>query len=247
MGSTNGGSLCSFRRMLSYNAAIVCLTHSGTPNVSPRARVIHSASGITSALRREEGAAAEGLEARHIGFRSGRSVCPWQGNVVAIGLSGGFLEPLESTGLFLADYASRVLLEMFPPHTEPALMQPLAQRFNDLMAEMYDDLTDYLALHYLVAGRRDTAFWQEASAPERASSRLRHLLSMWNLRPPSFADFSLRYAPFTHQNYEFILLGSGWRPQGAERGPSAVVLPRRTATLRRDLLLGLPDHEAALP
>ncbi len=205
-----------------------------------------SAETAEATLRRDEGRAAEGIEARHIAFRCGSRSSPWHGNVVAIGLSAGFLEPLESTGLFLADYASRVLTEMFPPLSDPARMAPLAQRYNALMTEMHDDLADFLSLHYQVAGRRDTAFWQDATTPGRASPRLRHLLEMWNLRPPSFADFSLRYAPFSHQSYEFILLGSGWRPNGVVRGTASASLSPNIANLRRNLLLSLPDHRGAL-
>ena len=206
-----------------------------------------SAEEAEATLRRDEGVAAQDHEARHISFKSGHRAAQWQGNVVAIGLSGGFLEPLESTGLFLADFASRLLVEMFPPHAEAARMAPLAQRFNNVMAEMYDDLADFLSLHYQISNRRDSAFWRKASAPESASPRLQNLLSMWDLRPPSFADFSFRYAPFSHQSYEFILLGSGWRPDGVVPGAAGAVLPKHVADLRRRLLMALPDHNAALP
>jgi tryptophan halogenase len=206
-----------------------------------------SAEEAEATLRRDEGLAAQDIKARHITFKSGHRAAQWQGNVVAIGLSGGFLEPLESTGLFLADFASRLLVEMFPSGPDAALMLPLAQRYNELLAEMYDDLGDFLSLHYQISGRTDTAFWRDASAPERASPRLRHLLSMWDLRPPSFADFSFRYSPFSHQSYEFVLLGSGWRPSGSVQGADGVVLSPDVSTLRRRLLMSLPDHGASLP
>jgi tryptophan halogenase len=206
-----------------------------------------SAEEAEATLRNDEGLTAQDLEARHITFKSGHRAAQWQGNVVAIGLSGGFLEPLESTGLYLADFASRLLVEMFPPQPGATRMVPLAQRFNNVMAEMYDDLADFLSLHYQVSGRRDSAFWREASAREGASPRLQHLLSLWDLRPPSFADFSFRYAPFSHQSYEFILLGSGWRPDGAVQGVVGAVLSPQVADLRRRLLMALPDHSAALP
>lgn len=177
-----------------------------------------------AALRQDEGAKSEGVEARHIAFKSGRRAHPWSGNVVAMGLAGGFLEPLESTGLYLADYAARVLVEMFPPVPDPTKMRPLATRFNQLMGEMFDELADFLTLHYAVAGRRDTPFWRDASDVARHSERLANLLEIWSLRPPSFADFSNRYTPFSHQSYEFILLGSGWRPAGVGRGLDPLVL-----------------------
>lgn len=199
-----------------------------------------------AALRAEEGVAAEGLAARHIAFRVGRQVAPWTGNVVAVGLAAGFLEPLESTGIYLADYAARVLTEMFPPAPEAAAGDALARRYNQLMAEMHDDILDFITLHYTLAGRRDTPFWRKASAPERCSERLRHLLAIWHLRPPSFADFSLRYPPFNHLNYEFILFGSGWRPKVAPRGAGAAAPDAELARRTSRLISALPDNARTL-
>lgn len=197
-------------------------------------------------LRAEEGAAAEGIAARHIPFRVGRQAEPWRGNVVAIGLAAGFLEPLESTGLYLADYAARVLAEMFPPVPEAAAAEAPARRHNQLVAEVHDELLDFITLHYVVANRRDTPFWRAASAPERCTARLRHLLDLWQLRPPSFADFSLRYPPFNHLNYEFILLGSGWRPRSAPRGARPPRPPSETTRLADRLHGALPDNREVL-
>jgi tryptophan halogenase len=165
-------------------------------------------------LRAEEGQASEGIVARHLQFRVGRQVAPWTGNVVAIGLSAGFLEPLESTGLYLADFAARVLCEMFPPTPDAAANPALARRHNQLMTEVHDDILDFIQVHFAVAGRRDTAFWRDAADKGRLTDRLAHLLGLWDLRPPRFSDFSSRYSPFNDLNYEFILLGSGWRPNG---------------------------------
>lgn len=200
-----------------------------------------------TALRAEEGPRATGIEARHIAFRSGRRASPWVGNVIAIGLSAGFLEPLESTGLYLADYAARALTELFPPTIDvartPGKSAPLARRFNQLMAEIHDDLADFLTLHYAVSPRRDTPFWRDATDPARHSARLADLLAIWALRPPAFADFSLRYPPFSHQNYEYILLGSGWRPGALPKGRRPATPAPELLRKQRRLLAELPPHD----
>ena len=196
-----------------------------------------------AALRAEEGQHSAELPARVIHFTPGRRAAPWQGNVVALGLAAGFLEPLESTGLFLADFAARALVEMFP--AAPGLpMQPLARRYNALLAEMHDDLADFLALHYAVAQRRDTTFWRDAAKAALRSERLRELLELWQLRPPSFADFSYRYSPFSHTAWEFILLGMGWRPATAPAGTTPCAAPAEALT--RQMLDALPDHGTLL-
>ncbi|MGR3572668.1 tryptophan halogenase family protein [Brevirhabdus sp.] len=191
-------------------------------------------------LRADEGPRANGLEAGHLRFRVGRRRSPWQGNTVAIGLAAGFLEPLESTGIFMADHGARALLHMFPPDARACAAPALARRYNALMTEMHDELLDFIAVHYAVAGRRDTPFWRDAGDPARLTDRLRDLLALWDHRPPAFVDFSNRFVPFNHANYEFILLGSGWRPRGAPPGPRPAPIAPEAAGVTRDLLHMLP-------
>lgn len=197
-------------------------------------------------LRADEGPGAEHQTARCLQFRVGRLAAPWRGNVVAIGLSAGFLEPLESTGLYMADFAARSLSELFPPTPAAASSPALAWRYNELVGEVHDSILDFITLHYTTAGRRDTEFWRDASDPQRCPERLSHLLSLWELRPPSFADFSLRYSPFNHVNYEYILLGSGWRPASACRGRALVTAEPELAAYSEWLTKTLPSNGEAL-
>lgn len=190
-------------------------------------------------LRDDAGAAAEASEARIVRFRVGRKARPWSGNVVSIGLSAGFLEPLESTGLYLAEFASGLLKSLFPPTVEAVRSPVLAKRFNEVMGEVHDSILDFIQLHYAVAQRRDSDFWRDASDIGRLSDRLAAHLEMWELRPPSYVDFSLQFPPFSHVNYEFILLGSGWRPKASEpsftRAKPDDVIARSVASLLRSL------------
>ena len=165
-------------------------------------------------LCQQEGVDEAKADPRTLRFRVGRRAGAWVGNTVSIGLSANFLEPLESTGLYFADFAARVLCEMFPPTPASVSAPPLARRYNQLVREVHDQVLDFILLHYSVAGRRDTAFWRDASNVARLTDSLRKNLELWDIRPPSFADFPGRYSPFNHSNYEFIMLGSGWRPSG---------------------------------
>nr|WP_281365970.1 tryptophan halogenase family protein [Halovulum dunhuangense] len=192
-----------------------------------------------SELRADEGPGCAGIPARIVRFRVGRRAAPWVGNVVCIGLSAGFLEPLESTGLFLSDFAARALCEFFPRGADPAAMAGLAWRHNQLMGELHDTILDFILFHYAVAGRRDTEFWRQAGDPARLTPQLAGLMEVWRSRPPSFADFSQRFAPFSHQNYEFILAGSS--PGYGRAGPAPVV-PPELEFQRRKLVTSLPGH-----
>ncbi|MFT4782316.1 MAG: tryptophan halogenase [Paracoccaceae bacterium] len=212
---------------------------------------VYSSAHISAQAAEEELCADEGgrraeYDMRHIKFHVGRLAEPWSGNVVAIGLSAGFLEPLESTGLYLADYAARVLAQMFPPDVTAATNSALARRHNQLVGEVHDEILDFIVAHYAVAARRDTPFWQDATDPARHTERLAHLLELWQLRPPSFADFSHRFPPFGHVNYEFVLMGSGWGPAGLVSGNRPAPQMAASVAHAKRIARDLPRHGALL-
>ena len=143
-------------------------------------------------LRAFEGVHSESLPSRIVKFQVGRRQQPWAANCVAIGLSGGFIEPLESTGLYLSQVASDLLAEHFPTTDD---MAPLAFRFNRIMANRFYEILDFINMHYCLTRRADSEFWREIGRPERLNDRLRAKLDYWRIKPPSASDFADQFFP----------------------------------------------------
>lgn len=147
---------------------------------------------------------------RHLKFQSGKIKDQWVNNCVAIGLSAGFLEPLESTGLFMVEEGVDYLLELFPRFGD---MSASAEVFNRKMTERYNECLDFINLHYCLTQRRDTPFWREVAKPDRMTDSLSQLLNKWDQKPPSRLDFTDSTQLFSYVNYEYILFGMNWAPR----------------------------------
>ena len=111
-------------------------------------------------------------EPRRLAFTTGKRRRLWVGNCVAIGLAGGFLEPLESTGIHLIQSSLNKLISLFPAR----LPDPLtAATFNRLMDAEFETIRDFLILHYKATERSGTSFWDHVrtmSVPDRLADKL---------------------------------------------------------------------------
>ncbi len=153
------------------------------------------------------GDGVETVRTRLLPFAPGYRAQQWVGNCVAVGLAGGFLEPLESTGIVLIEAAVAMIAELFP-HGGP--IDAPAARFNALMTARYDAIINFLKLHYCLS-RRDEPFWRDNRAADSIPGRLRELLEQWRYRPPNRFDFILDLESFAFFNYQYILYGMDFR------------------------------------
>ncbi|GAA4669848.1 tryptophan 7-halogenase [Streptomyces chumphonensis] len=199
-------------------------------------------------LRSFVGPRAEGLEANHIRMRIGRNRRSWVKNCVAVGLSSGFVEPLESTGIFFIQHGIEQLVKHFPGEDwDPALVDA----YNDRVACCLEGVREFLTLHYRAAARADTPYWKaakERALPEGMAERLRG----WEARLPDGGGVYPYYHGFDPYSYAVMLLGLGHHP--ARVHPALELLDgaeaeRQFADVRRQserLVAELPAQHAYL-
>jgi tryptophan halogenase len=147
---------------------------------------------FSSAFASEEAALAEfrahvGKRAgsaapRVLKMRVGRTRRSWVKNCVAMGLSSGFVEPLESTAIMTVEMMSRWLLHSLPTTD---FEQPLIDQFNTRVAGLYDEVRDFLGLHFSLSNRDDTPYWRAVRHEAKRSDTLREHLALWKHSLPS--------------------------------------------------------------
>ncbi|MGC0419060.1 tryptophan halogenase family protein [Embleya sp. AB8] len=156
-------------------------------------------------LREFVGPEAADVEANHIRMRIGRSRESWANNCVAIGLSSGFVEPLESTGIFFIHHAIEQLVKYFPA----ADWHPgMREMYNSAIANVMDGVREFLVLHYKGAARDDTQYWKDTKTraiPDALAERIER----WQVRLPDSETVFPYYHGLPPYSYMCILLGTG--------------------------------------
>jgi len=108
-------------------------------------------------LREALGDRAKDYEARLIKLRIGRRERFWVKNCLAVGLSGSFIEPLESTSIFFTEFQLANLLNHFPNKDENPVLRA---EYNRKLVRVYEQVRDFIALHFGTSQREDTSYWK---------------------------------------------------------------------------------------
>lgn len=147
------------------------------------------------------------FDPRPIRFRTGRRRKVWNGNCVAIGLSSGFIEPLESTAIHLVKIAVMRLIQNFP---FAGISKGVVDRFNQYSREEIEGIRDFIILHYHITSRDDSAFWRDyrtMEVPESLQQRI-----------DAFRDNAQAYQDgidvFRVDSWVQVMLGQGLQPTG---------------------------------
>jgi hypothetical protein len=152
-----------------------------------------------------DSAAAE-LKPRLLSFGSGHRAQFWRGNCLAVGLSAGFIEPLEASAIVMIELSMRALVENFPVNR--AAMVIHARRFNELSRTRWDRIIEFLKLHYVLS-RRAEPYWQAQRDPRTMPPRLVELLELWRDQPPSSYDLPFAEEIFPAASYQYVYYGMG--------------------------------------
>jgi tryptophan halogenase len=187
------------------------------------------------------------MSPRRLTLNVGYRETQWIKNCVAVGLSGGFLEPLESSGIGLIETAAYLVGFLFPSDGE---LEPTARLFNQLMRERYERIVDFIKLHYCLTRRTDSRFWIDNADPASIPASLRDKLAMWRSRPPHRLDFITDLEMYPPSSWQYVLYGMEFETR---LRPGAVD-PARRADARREFdmiaqmsgraLADLPPHRA---
>ncbi|MBQ4861878.1 tryptophan 7-halogenase [Pseudoalteromonas sp. MMG013] len=144
-------------------------------------------------------------DVRKIKMKVGYQKRAWINNCVAMGLSQGFVEPLEATGLLMFDVTARVFANMLPVHTESMALS--AKRFNRDICQMWESTCDFIKLHYYLSKRDDSEFWKDNRNSASLSDELKEKLEVWKYKIPSQFDFRYTIDSFRLDNFLYVLYG----------------------------------------
>jgi tryptophan 7-halogenase len=180
---------------------------------------------------------------RLIRFKSGRRLKSWRGNCLSIGLASGFLEPLESTSIYLVQMAIVNLLKLFPRKPiDPILIA----EFNRLVDLEYERVRDFLILHYYTNTRDDSEFWKycrNMDVPESLREKIALFVHRGHIE--KYKD-----GLFAPPSWLSVFLGQGLRPKHYDRladNMEMAAMIEGLDTMRRSIrerVQAMPDHDA---
>ncbi|WP_076416079.1 tryptophan halogenase family protein [Shewanella sp. UCD-KL12] len=143
---------------------------------------VYSSNHLTEAEAESELAAelnidVEQAKFKHLKMRVGMRRTPWVKNVLAIGLSHSFIEPLEATALMVTQWGIESFIKALDK--DQADIEEVKNKYNQQMTQLVLGVKEYIHGHYVTSQRRDTAYWQQVSSEQYLAPRLAKILSCW--------------------------------------------------------------------
>lgn len=192
--------------------------------------------------------AAADTTVRKITFDPGHREKFWYKNCVAIGMSSGFIEPLEASALVLVELSAAMIAEQLPANR--AMMDLVAKRFNDKFLYRWDRIVDFLKLHYVLTKRTDSQYWIDNCKPSSIPQSLQELLEIWQYQPPWHRDTQHADEMFPSASFQYILYGMNFetdlnpnfKRSDRETGDKAMGLFMENAKRTEQLMNSMPSN-----
>ena len=185
------------------------------------------------------------LSPRLLQFPTGHRERIWAGNCLAIGMSAGFIEPLEASAIVMIELSCRMLADNYPQRRDT--LAHLEERFNALFRYRWDRIVDFLKLHYVLS-QREEPYWQAHRDAATIPPRLTAQLELWQDQPPSAWDFPQVDEIFSAASQQYVLYGMGF-PAPSTLGQPTQAAARAVAATgerARALVSALPGNRAYL-
>jgi flavin-dependent dehydrogenase len=151
------------------------------------------------------------IVARKLRFNPGFRKEFWHRNCVAVGMSAGFIEPLEASAIALVELSAAMIRDQLPANRQ--VMTTVAGRFNQRFTYHWQRVIEFLKLHYVLSSRTDSTYWRDHGRQESIPERLSDLLELWQFQPPSRHDFLQAEEIFPSASYQYMLYGMGFKTQ----------------------------------
>ena len=201
-------------------------------------------------IERTSSVTTDSFEPRKIGFRPGHQEKFWHRNCVAVGMSAGFLEPLEASALVLVELAAKMISEELPANR--GVMDIVAKRYNEKFLYRWDRIIDFLKLHYVLSKRSDSEYWKDNRRDESIPESLRELLELWQYHVPGQRDFPQNEEVFSAASYQYVLYGMGFETHAragsrqSENAKKAQQLFVENIKKANQIVANLPDNRTLL-
>jgi tryptophan halogenase len=178
-------------------------------------------------------------EPRRLAFTTGRRKLAWNANVVSMGLASGFIEPLESTSIHFVQSGIAKLIALFPDKR----FNPVERdEYNRQMQDMFEDVRDFIILHYHATRRDDSDFWNHCRTMQVPDS-LAAKIALWKAKGRSFRH---GYEVFSITSWVAAMLGQGIVPEDYEPAVDALDEDRVAEALEQ-MRLAILDTAERLP
>jgi len=145
------------------------------------------------------------LSVRKLSFNPGYYEKFWHRNCVAVGMSAGFIEPLEASALAMIEQAALMISEQLP--VTKSSMAITAKRFNEKFIQHWQQIIEFLKLHYVLSKRDDSDYWLDNREPSSIPESLQEMLELWQHQAPSSYDISHNNPLFPAASYQYVLYG----------------------------------------